>query len=142
LAWVLKPSVVQKGTTVLNPESPEQTISLANQAAQSANHTVKSTRRAASDVMDTVATAAQEIRNDAIAPLLSRAAAQANTLSHQSADAYRQGKQRVRETASRASANTQTYVREQPVKAMLIAAAAGAAITVLVRLLSGSRTRE
>ena len=127
---------------MLTPESPEQTISLANQAAQSANHTVKSTRRAASDVMATVATAAQEIRNDAIAPLLSRAAAQASTLAHRSAGAYRQGSQRVRETARRASANTLTYVRNEPVKAMLIAAAGGAAIMVLARLLNRPRTRE
>jgi ElaB/YqjD/DUF883 family membrane-anchored ribosome-binding protein len=127
---------------MLTPTPPEQTISLAGQAAQSANHTVKSTKRAASDVMDTMATAAQEIRHDAIEPLLSRAAAQANTLAHRSADAYRQGSRQARETARRASANTLTYVRQEPVKAMLMAAAGGAVIMAVANFLSHPRTRE
>lgn len=127
---------------MLTKKSPEPIISLASQAAQSADQVVRSTQRAASEAMDSVAQAAQEIRQDAVTPLLNRAAAQASALASRSADSLRERSRQARDTARRASETTVTYVRDEPVKAMLMAAATGAALLAVFNLLTRSRARE
>lgn len=124
---------------MLTRKSPEPVISLASQAAESADQAIRSTQRAASATMDSVSQAAQEIREDAITPLLNRAAEKAGALATRSVDAVREGSRQARATASRVSASTATYVRDEPVKAMLIAAASGAALLAVVNLLTRSR---
>ena len=57
-------------------------------------------------------------------------------------DAVRDGTQQLRDKALRVSDTTVNYVKEEPVKAMLIAAATGAALMALVNLMSGSRHRS
>lgn len=127
---------------MLTRKAPEPVISLAGQAAQSADQALRSTQRAASDAMDSVAQAAQEIRDDAITPLLNRAADKAGALAMRSAKAVRDGSRQARATARQASERTVTYVRDEPVKSMLIAAATGAALLALFNLLTRSRARE
>jgi len=51
------------------------------------------------------------------------------------------GSLRLRDRAHRASDHTVGYIRDEPVKAILIAVAAGAAIAALASLLSRSRNR-
>ena len=68
--------------------------------------------------------------------LLGRAAEQASVLAQRSLDAVRQSKEQLREKALRASDGTVAYIKDEPVKAMLIAAATGAALMALVGLLS------
>lgn len=64
--------------------------------------------------------------------LLSLAADQAKALAQR-------GSAAVREQAQKASESTVAYIQEKPVKAVMIAAATGAALTLVIGMLSRSR---
>ncbi len=113
---------------------PEQAIGLTDQA-------IKSTQRAANEAVDTLADAMQTMRHQA-APLLDRATDQVSMLAHRGMDSVRDTSQHLRDRALHASENTVNYVKDEPVKSLLIAAAAGAALVALVSLLSSSRKRR
>ena len=119
---------------------PNQSNRLADQAAQSADNAIKATQRVANQTLDGLADTVQDLRQQA-APLLNRGAEQAGALAQRSFDALRDATQQLRDKALRASDSTVNYVKEEPVKAMLIAAATGAALMALVNLMSGSRHR-
>jgi ElaB/YqjD/DUF883 family membrane-anchored ribosome-binding protein len=51
----------------------------------------------------------------------------------------RDGGQLVRDTARQASDRTVGYIRDEPVRSMLVAAATGAALMALVSLMARSR---
>ena len=55
-------------------------------------------------------------------------------------DTMRDTSAQVRETALRTSDSTVGYIKDEPVKAILIAAAAGAALMALVSLLARTRS--
>ena len=82
----------------------------------------------------------QDLRDQAV-PLLNRASETANALLQQGKDAVHDGSHKVRAQARRASECTVGYVKEEPLKAMLIAAATGAALMALVSLISRSGHR-
>jgi ElaB/YqjD/DUF883 family membrane-anchored ribosome-binding protein len=69
-----------------------------------------------------------------------RATDQVGALARRSMDAMRESSQQWRDSARRASDHTARLVRTEPVKAMLIAAAAGAALMALVGMLTRSRS--
>jgi ElaB/YqjD/DUF883 family membrane-anchored ribosome-binding protein len=110
-------------------------------AAQSADEAIRSTRRAASKAFDSVADTAQEVGRE-IAPSLSRATEHAKALAQVGKEFVRDGTVQLRGQARRATDTTVAYIRDEPVKAMLIAAAAGAALMAVVRLSSRSRDAE
>ena len=119
---------------------PNQSNRLTDLAAQSADNAIKATQRVANQTLDGLADSVQDLRQQA-APLLNRGAEQASALAQRSVDALRDGTQQLRDKALRASDSTVNFVKEEPVKAMLIAAATGAALMALVNLMSGSRHR-
>lgn len=57
-------------------------------------------------------------------------------------DSVRDTSRQLRDTARHASDSTVDYIRDDPVKAILIAAATGAALMALVSLVSHSRERH
>ena len=61
---------------------------------------------------------------------------------HDALDAIHDASRQLRRQAQHASDSTVDYIRGEPVKAVLIAAAAGAAATVLIGLLGRSRARR
>lgn len=67
------------------------------------------------------------------------AAASVQDLTNRSIERAREMSSTLRDRAYTAGNQTIGYVREQPLKTVLVAVAAGAAIAVLVRLLSGYR---
>jgi len=71
--------------------------------------------------------------------LLNRATEQVSSLAQRGADAVRGGSQQLRDQARHASDSTVTYIKDEPVKAVLIAAATGAVLMALVSLMSRSR---
>jgi len=113
---------------------------LADQAAQTADQAIKATQRATNEAMDGLADTVRHLHDDA-APVLNRAAARATEMAQHSLDAVRDGSQQLRASAQRASDNTVNYIKDEPVKAMLIAAATGAALMALVGMLR-SRDRN
>ena len=118
----------------------DQPTNLADQAAQSADSAIKSTQRVANEALDSLAGSVQDIRQQA-APLLNRATEQASVLAQRGMDAVRDGSQQLRDKALKASDGTVNYIKDEPVKAMLIAAATGAALMAMAALVSRPRDR-
>jgi ElaB/YqjD/DUF883 family membrane-anchored ribosome-binding protein len=118
----------------------ETSNNLLDHAATSADLAIKSTQRATTDALDALANSVKDLRNQ-VAPLLSRGSEQIGALTQRGVNAVRDGTQQVRDTALRASDSTVGYIRDEPVKAMLIAAATGAALMALVGLLTRARDK-
>lgn len=114
---------------------------LVDQAAHSADQTIRATQNVANKALDSLAGSVQDIRQHA-APMLNRAVDQTSAMAHRGMDAVRDGSQQLRERAHRASDGTRNYIKDEPFKSMLYAAAAGAALMVLLRLAAGSYRRH
>ncbi|HEX4508744.1 MAG TPA: hypothetical protein VH328_01635, partial [Burkholderiaceae bacterium] len=74
-------------------------------------------------------------------PLLARIGRQARGYANDSVDAMRQAADELRDRSSRAVVSTRGYVRDEPLKSLLIAAAVGAAVIGLVELVRTRRDR-
>lgn len=57
-------------------------------------------------------------------------------------NAVREGSAKLKDSVNQLGDRTASYVHEQPLKAVLMAAAAGAAIAILASLMSSSRSRH
>ncbi len=119
----------------------EQSNSLAEQASHTADGAIRSSQRLANEAIDSLADSAQGLRNE-VAPLITRASDQASALTQRGVNAVRESSQQLRDTAQRASDSTVMYIKDEPLKSMLIAAATGAALMALVGMLSRSRNHH
>jgi len=108
---------------------------LADQAAQNADSALKSTQRMANEALESLSDKVHEVRDQAV-PVLNRVAAKAEELARRSADAMRDRSADIRDRATRASDATIGYIKDEPVKAILIAAATGAVLMALLSLLN------
>ena len=116
------------------PLSPTAGHNVVDQAAAAANQGINATPHA----LDGLAGGVQSLRDQA-SPRLDNAKTQASDMLHRSMDALRDGSHQVRAKAHQASESTTHYIQEEPVKAVLIAAATGAALMALISLLTRSR---
>ena len=112
---------------------------LADQAADRANSAIRSTQNVTNAAFDRLTDKVEDVRDQA-APLINRLSSQAETAARRGLDAVRDTSAQVRETALKASDSTVAYIKDEPLKAMLIAAATGAALMALVSLVSRSRS--
>jgi ElaB/YqjD/DUF883 family membrane-anchored ribosome-binding protein len=67
---------------------------------------------------------------------------QASAMAHHGMDSVRDTSHLLRAKAEHAADTTVNYIKEEPVKVVLIAAAAGAALLALVSLVARSRDRR
>ncbi|MCR5863722.1 MAG: hypothetical protein ACK4PH_19015 [Aquincola tertiaricarbonis] len=111
---------------------------VADQAARSADSAIRSTQRLANESLDQLSDKIHELRDTAV-PAINRLASEAETLARRGLDTMRERSAQIRDRAVRVSDNTVGYIKDEPVKSMLIAAATGAALMALVSLLSRSR---
>lgn len=74
--------------------------------------------------------------------LLDRAGEQASTLAHRGLDAVREGSHQLRVGALHASDSTVSYIRHEPVKSVLFAAATGFVLMGLLMLAGRSRRHD
>jgi ElaB/YqjD/DUF883 family membrane-anchored ribosome-binding protein len=111
---------------------------LADQATQRADDTIRSTQRVANDALDRLSDQVHHAHDES-APRLVRMAEQAETLARRGVDALRDRSHQLRVRASDASDHTLAYIREEPMKSVLIAAAAGAAVAALASYMSRTR---
>lgn len=125
---------------MITQKAPEQSNALVDQAALAANSAIRSTQHTANTTLDALAGSVQDVRHDATT-LLNRAGEQAGALAQRSMNAVRDSSLKLRDSAVHAKDGTVLYIRDEPLKSMLIAAAAGAALMALVGLLSRSRDR-
>lgn len=113
---------------------------LVDQAALSADNAIRSTQRAANNTLNGLAGTVQDMRQQ-VTPMINRATAQASALAQRGMDAVRDTSQQVRERALRVGDGTVGYIRDEPVKSVLIAAATGAVLVALVSLMGRSNPR-
>ncbi len=123
----------------VNPLSPAN--NLADQAAASADHAIRSTQKAANGALDSLSGTVHDLREQA-SPMLNRATEQVSALAQRGVNTVRDTSQQLRDKALRASDSTVSYIKEEPVKAMLIAAATGAALMALVSLMGRASQRS
>jgi len=76
---------------------------------------------------------------DRLADSAERLAANTDRLAQRSAEALREGSHHLRERARHAADSTIVHIRQEPLKAMLIAGAVGAALAMLFSLMGRSR---
>lgn len=114
---------------------------LADQASVGAQDAIKSTQQGVNDALNSLSDTVQDLRDEA-APALSRVSRQASALAQRGVDAMRDGGQLVRDSARHASDRTVSYIRDEPVRSVLIAAATGAALMALVSLVARSNNQR
>ena len=102
-------------------------------APQDVNHALNNVSQAANS-------AGQAIENtfDSVLPALQQAADQLSHLARQGMDSLRAGSSEISEEARRARQLTTTYIRNEPLKSVLMAVAIGAAAMALYGLLRKS----
>ena len=71
-----------------------------------------------------------------------RASEQASAMAHRGLDSVRDTAQQLRDKAYRASDDTVNYVKDEPLKAFVIAVAAGAVLIALFSLFSRASARR
>lgn len=99
---------------------------------------VESTRDHANDALDKAENKVRELRGS-VDPVVDMLASKAQKLARQSLDLASEAKERAQHSLSRAAGATTRYVSEQPMRSILIAAAVGAAVALLI---SSSRHRN
>ncbi|MFM9915715.1 MAG: hypothetical protein ACKVOX_07905 [Rhizobacter sp.] len=109
-------------------------------AASGASSAVEDIDRA-EQVHRQLAEEAQEMA-DRARPAIDRLVKNAENLARRGIDGARDSSQQLRERAARATDSTVNYIKDEPVKAMLIAAATGAALMALMALLNRSRQSD
>jgi ElaB/YqjD/DUF883 family membrane-anchored ribosome-binding protein len=122
-------------------KTPDTTSQLASRASQAADQAIQSTQQAAAQSVEKLAGAMQDLRDDAL-PVLNHAVDGVSAFAHRSVDSVRDASHQLRAKAERASENTASYIRHDPLKSVLIAAATGATLMALVSLLTRNRDRH
>lgn len=107
--------------------------------AATADNAVSSTRDAANRALDQVAGTIESLRQRVPASLGS-VAAKVEDLKQTSLEKARLAKEQVSERLHDASDRTVGYIKDEPYKAMLIAAGTGAVVALLLNYLSRSRS--
>ena len=125
------------GSTSSKPLN-QQGQEMADTAAATAQGAIRSTQRAADSALDRVSDKVDEVRSQAT-PILNKVTSQAEAAARRGMDAVRDTSQQLRDKAVQASDMTVAYVKDEPIKAMLIAAATGAVLMGIVSLMSRSR---
>lgn len=102
------------------------------------NTSVDSLVKQGHTLADKAADKVAEARDDA-GPLLKKATNQARTIGKQGIDAVNDALSQARNTASDASESIAAYTKKNPVKALAIAASAGALLYAAIKALMPSR---
>lgn len=114
------------------------TSDVADQAADTANHAIRKTQDATNQAFEKLSDTVDSAREQA-APLLNRISSQAQAAASKTSEALRDTSAQLKEKALRAQDQTVGYIKDEPVKSMLIAAATGAALMALISLSTRSR---
>jgi ElaB/YqjD/DUF883 family membrane-anchored ribosome-binding protein len=122
-------------------KATETSIPLVDRASQAADQVIKSTQNVATQTVDKLAGAMQDLRDDTL-PVLNHAVEGVSAFAHRGVDSMRDASHQLRVKAEHASESTASYIRHDPLKSVLIAAATGAALMALVSLLSRNRDRR
>ena len=124
---------------MITPATAQQnTRQVADGMLNSADKAIDSTRNFANHALDVTE---EKVHNlgSSVKPALEKFSRKAEEYAHQGMDMAMQAKDKARESLSHYSAATTRYVADKPVQSVLIAAAVGAAVALLV---SSARQRN
>jgi ElaB/YqjD/DUF883 family membrane-anchored ribosome-binding protein len=116
----------------------QQGQDMGDSAANAAQGAIRSTQRSADQAFDRLSDKVDDLRSQA-APMLNKVTSQAEAAARRGMEAVRDTSQQLRERALQAQDMTVAYVKDEPIKAMLIAAATGAVLMGLISMLGRSR---
>lgn len=122
--------------TTLKPAVPNAP-NIVDRAADSANSAIRSTQNVTNAAFDRLGEKVDSVRDQA-SPIIDRISEQAEAVTRRSIDAVRDSSVQLRERASQLSDTTAGNIRDEPLKAVLIAAATGAALMGLLVLATRS----
>jgi ElaB/YqjD/DUF883 family membrane-anchored ribosome-binding protein len=122
----------------MTPSNTEHGSGFADAVARSAERVVQSTQRGANEALDSLSSAVEDARRKS-GPMLDEAGDRIAGLADQGAEALRGTTYAVRERARHASDATLDYIRNEPLRAVLIAAATGAVLMALISLMRNAR---
>lgn len=128
-------------TPITSKPFGQEATTLADHAADSANSAIRSTQNLANAALDRLSDKVDSARDQAV-PLINRVSTQVETAARRGAEAVKETSAQLREKAIQAQDTTVGYIKDEPVKAMLIAAATGAALMALISLASRSSRRD
>lgn len=119
---------------------PDRANGLTDRAAANADadSALESGRQAANSAADGLSQGLETLRHDA-STVLNRVSDEAALLRDRGLDALHEHQQRMRSQARQAGDRTVRYVREEPVKGLLIAAATGATLMAVLGWIGRSR---
>ncbi len=109
-----------------------------DQVATAFDHAGKAAQHTVDNALDSLSAGVEDLRSQAT-PLIDRLSTQAGDAAKRGFNAVRDSSQHLREQAVRASDSTVAYVKEEPVKAVLLAAATGALLMGFFSLIRRSR---
>lgn len=112
---------------------------MADQAAARTDSAIQSTKRVANDALDSLQSGVEDLRR-AAPTVLTRAAGQVEDLTRRGIERARETTHQVKDQVSRAGERSVDYIRDEPVKSVLIAAATGAALAALIGWMARSRS--
>jgi ElaB/YqjD/DUF883 family membrane-anchored ribosome-binding protein len=108
---------------------------LVDKVAESASEVIHTTQHAADQALDNLDHSVQQMREQA-SPRFDAVAQRASALAQQGAQSVRDTSNRLRDGAMHLTDDTRHYVRNEPLKSVLIAAATGAVLMGLASLLA------
>ena len=120
------------------PAFNDEITSIADRAASKTKQAIDSTRTAADDALDALSGGVDRLAKST-PDALARITAQVEELTRRSLDRARDASAQVRDAVNEASDRTVSRIKDEPVKAVLIAAATGAAVAALIGLLNSRR---
>jgi ElaB/YqjD/DUF883 family membrane-anchored ribosome-binding protein len=122
----------------IESRTASKTEQAAEQVGQRADEALKSARRAATGAIDSLHDKVEQM-NETVPGALSRAAARVDEITRRGIEQARDTSQHMRDQVTRAGDRTVGYIKDEPLKSVLIAAATGAAVAALVTMLARSR---
>lgn len=111
---------------------------LIDQVSHTADVAIHATQRVTNEALEGLLHTIDTAR-DQIVPMIHNAENKTAALVQQGLNGVRHTSRQIRDGAHHASDSTVAYIREEPVKSVLIAAATGAALVTLARILSQTR---
>ena len=128
-------------STTFNKPLAQDASNFAESAADNASGAIRSTQNVANAAFDRLNDKVESAR-DQVAPMISRLSDQAEAVARRGADAVKETSAQLRDKALQVQDTTVGYIKDEPLKAMLIAAATGAALMALISLSSRSSRRD
>ena len=125
-------------TTTKLPIAADTARHLVDQSARTAHNALGDSRRAANRALDNVSHEVDDA-HAAASQALHRALDRTQQFGRHTLDAVRDGSEQLRLKAQRATDASADYIRHEPIKSVLIAAATGVALAALGSLFMRSR---